>query len=1483
MTAARPAQAPADLFFDSVVNGHLSGPQVVERDWLVRSVEAAVRDGNHVLLTAEPGAGKTGLMAALARRHPGWLRYFVRRDSRSALSGGDTQSLLLTLGHQLAVERAELFDPGLLEVVVRQRIDEVAENGTVTGVRVEDLMVSPFYRTSIRVTQQVGRTRGVVHGLDIGRLHVEPRLLETGNLAMLALLGPAAALARRSPDERIVVLVDALDELADHEGGGGMLQWLCTSPLPANVSLVVASRPQSDLVLFRSARAERLTEIAVAPEHPQTRADVLACLDRFLALPEVTETLDDRDIDRQALRAAVAARAHGNFAYLVSYGRSLSETIRRGDWESVDRLMAYQELPHGLDDLYLYFLHQFRLAVRQLGLLPVRDPQSPQDLGVPAWEGVGRPLLGVLAVARKELSVEQLGRLAGIRTWPSGLQCVIERLMPFLDQDAEGLRLFHGSLAEFLVSPDTLRAHPQIAVDAGEWHDRIVRAYQGTARSLRDVDWATVDRYGLWCLPDHILAREGSGPDAILDLVCAGFRLASSAASRSNLHFDGVVKRAAERSRRKANVVTAVSEVLFLGLVRTGLRRQGAGAAPGVLGLAARLGRIDEALDRLALQEPSAQKFQGLMEIRRHGGDEELSRHADRTGLDALVDCALAIPGGSDAVSCSPRRQSISLAAAALAPTDFDRALSLVPLAERVRDDAEKEVRIAAARSADQDSAVELLRTVSAAPRCRVLLDLSNTGEGAGRLRLLTLAEEAVGQVDPTEAMPLHARLAASWLRTGDPTRARPHQDTLRRRLGQAREDWTEAEWYEPARQWVAAASMLVTTDGPLAGMLLSAVGAGVGAGDYLTRHSMISAVGVWARLGDLENCLRTVRQVVDGLTDVTRAKTAETYADLAAKVREAHPRTARHLLDQALKMIDEDRGTLDAEDHGSPIPSAVTALLARDEGDDIEAALRLARRIRRTDWVNGSAADWATDRASVLARIGHRLAEDRPDRAHAVLDECFADEDRPPVFGESSAVSRRVGYFRLDDGTPRSPSTTSEDLALGINALERLQWVHAQQLFRDPADVVRAALPSPSDISSPYRWSRTLRVAAELLLEVDPRGAARAVRRLADPVEHAIGAAALAAHASAHDNPCAPQMWASAHEALAAVPDYYTDPALDFDAADPARTAQILNPQARAGFEAALRMIPAVGFFAAHTLVEAASSDWLSAGVAAVGLCQSVETFVGDRSALARMSQASRASFGADLTDTLVQGDPVLGSVTLRRLSVTASRVGLSFPVERIAHPVYRALAAVETADDPAHVLHKELGRLPEGVPPHHTVAIAGAAAAAAWERADRAGAAESARWAVDRALALPPWIRTLALLHLLDAPHADLYLDTARLFTVLHQTLDALPFPEMEEELRRRMFPVALRIQPTAAAPLLDDIVKSSWRETMAALQDGWASLIALEGAAAVDSVELSIVRALDCLRPTDAATAKGSTGESRLLDGVTVRQAESAARPA
>jgi hypothetical protein len=209
-----------DLYFDALVRRYVEENRCfVQRDWLAAQLDEKLREPEKrfVLLTAEPGAGKTVFMAQLAHDHPDWLRYFNRRDQRSVLSDVSDKSLLLRIGYQLAALRPELFFQDQLRVSVEQRIGQIAQEGEAVGAEVKRLTASPFYQKILQIEQQVQTNQGKIIGLRVEELVIETRLLSAEDLLHLALIYPAQALQRIDPTRQIVILIDALDEIRYHQ------------------------------------------------------------------------------------------------------------------------------------------------------------------------------------------------------------------------------------------------------------------------------------------------------------------------------------------------------------------------------------------------------------------------------------------------------------------------------------------------------------------------------------------------------------------------------------------------------------------------------------------------------------------------------------------------------------------------------------------------------------------------------------------------------------------------------------------------------------------------------------------------------------------------------------------------------------------------------------------------------------------------------------------------------------------------------------------------------------------------------------------------------------------------------------------------------------------------------------------------------------------------------------------------------------------
>jgi ABC-type transport system involved in cytochrome c biogenesis ATPase subunit len=109
-----------------------SSGEFIERDWLEARIDRALAapDVNLVVITGEPGTGKTSLMAGMAKAHPGWLRYFVGGKTGDPPATGDLSSFLLAIGHQLAHQQPMLFEPSVLvEVAVQQHVDSIEAQG----------------------------------------------------------------------------------------------------------------------------------------------------------------------------------------------------------------------------------------------------------------------------------------------------------------------------------------------------------------------------------------------------------------------------------------------------------------------------------------------------------------------------------------------------------------------------------------------------------------------------------------------------------------------------------------------------------------------------------------------------------------------------------------------------------------------------------------------------------------------------------------------------------------------------------------------------------------------------------------------------------------------------------------------------------------------------------------------------------------------------------------------------------------------------------------------------------------------------------------------------------------------------------------------------------------------------------------------------------------------------------------------------------
>lgn len=542
-----------DLFNEALVRSYVDSPRFLRRDWLVDEVAARLvaPDCRFVLLTAEPGAGKSTFMAQLAHDHADWPRYFIRRDQRTPLGDVAAHSFLLRIGYQLAALHPDLFTPEQVQLTVEQRMGTVEAAGDVIGAEVKRLLASPFYQKVVLIQQHVTQNRGKVVGLRIEELVVEPRLLEPAALANMALFDPARALLKLDPTQQIVILVDALDEIRYHDTADNILKWLTNCPeLPANVRFVLTSRPpDTALQLFCDKQAPTLRPLPIAAENTQVQTDVRTYVTRLTGEPQVAAELAKREAEAAGMEARLALKAHGNLGYLAALARAIDDALDRRDAALLSALLDLRDLPDDLEDLYAFFLHQIQAEVEAKSLaVRVTSPGSRKLLYLPAWPAVYQPLLAVLAVALAPLALDQIKDFSETDADRTFVLDALGRLGQFLDESGGRYRLYHATVAELLTGERT-RDRVETAdlyADPVEWHGRIATYLWET----HSHDWSTCDDYGLNSLATHLY--KGHNLQRLLALVEENWIRVRH--ERSDYTYDGllgdldIIWRAAEKS-----------------------------------------------------------------------------------------------------------------------------------------------------------------------------------------------------------------------------------------------------------------------------------------------------------------------------------------------------------------------------------------------------------------------------------------------------------------------------------------------------------------------------------------------------------------------------------------------------------------------------------------------------------------------------------------------------------------------------------------------------------------------------------------------------------------------------------------------------------------------------------------------------------------------------------------------------------------------
>lgn len=253
------------------------------------------------------------------------------------------------------------------------------------------------------------------------------------------LKGLLEEVVQRHPDQKILLVVDALDEA--EEGRQGVNPLFLPTILPPGIFVVATSRRGMKL------RSDDLVPLPIEQDEAGNLADIQAYVEARLERPGLRSFLVNQDLSEDAFLVAMSEKSQGNFMYL----RHVLPEIENGAYQDMD----LDGIPAGLESYYDHNWERIRS----------RDEE--------AWFRFELPILAALTAVKEPVSidliaafseVEDLRRIHGVLSeWDSFLyQTVVE------DEETgereRRYRIYHDSFHDYVAERVDLKVtHGKIA------------------------------------------------------------------------------------------------------------------------------------------------------------------------------------------------------------------------------------------------------------------------------------------------------------------------------------------------------------------------------------------------------------------------------------------------------------------------------------------------------------------------------------------------------------------------------------------------------------------------------------------------------------------------------------------------------------------------------------------------------------------------------------------------------------------------------------------------------------------------------------------------------------------------------------------------------------------------------------------------------------------------------------------------------------
>jgi hypothetical protein len=434
-----PVNIPTRIDFSAYIAEHTK--DFIGRDWVFAEIDlwlAHPSGSTFFIITGEPGSGKSAIAARL------------------------TQVYDLAAYHFCIARQADTTTPSVFARALSQQLCRF--DGFAAGI-LKDSDIN------LQTVQNIQANYGQAIGAKIETLVVNA---PSASLAFThAVTEPLKALYAGGFDRQVLILVDALDEAAQHPGPETIVDLLASaSGLSDKVRFILTSRPEG--AVLRHLEQRQIPYFQLGADRPENLADIRRYVCGEVAASErLKERLVAQGMLLETFVERVTTASCGNFLYLIWLLPAIADGTQRFD--------ALEALPRGLDGIYREFLR-----TRKVG--------SDEE----RWRNQYRPAIGVLAAARAALTLDQVVSFASLNK--QAARDLLRDIAQFLNHglaEQGQYRLYHQSVADFL--DDDERAG-EFWIDLGTVHQQIANR----CLNRYGPGWFRYDNYAIEHTLSHI-------------------------------------------------------------------------------------------------------------------------------------------------------------------------------------------------------------------------------------------------------------------------------------------------------------------------------------------------------------------------------------------------------------------------------------------------------------------------------------------------------------------------------------------------------------------------------------------------------------------------------------------------------------------------------------------------------------------------------------------------------------------------------------------------------------------------------------------------------------------------------------------------------------------------------------------------------------------------------------------------------------------